>query len=41
MIIKKDVSLTLMTVIDPDMGWFEIVEIQTFNIDEVTHGNDE
>ena len=30
-----------MTMIDPATGWFEIVEIPTFNLDEVTAGNDE
>ena len=27
--------------IDPDIGWFEIVEIPAFDLDEVTSGNDE
>ena len=30
-----------MTMIEPETGWFEIVEIPTFNLDEVTAGNDE
>ena len=38
---KKDDSLTCMTMIDPVTGWFEIVKIPTFDLDEVTAGNDE
>ena len=30
-----------MTMIDLATGWFEIVEIPTFDLDEVTAGNDE
>ena len=30
-----------MTVIDPATGWFGIVEIPTYDLDEVTAGNDE
>ena len=30
-----------MTIIGPIMSWFEIVEIPTYNIDEVTSSNDE
>ena len=40
-IIKNNVSLTYMTIIDLATGWFKIVEISTFNLDEVTAGNDE
>ena len=29
-----------MTMIDPAKGWLKIVEIPTFDIDEVTAGND-
>ena len=39
-IIQKDDSLTCMTMIDPTTGWFEIVEIPTFDLHEVTSGND-
>ena len=28
-----------MTMIDPATGWFEIVEIPTFDLEEVTIGN--
>ena len=38
---QKDDSLTCMTMIDPDTGWLEIFEILTFDLDEVTAGNDE
>ena len=38
---QKDDSLTCMTMIDPVTGWFEIVKILTFDLDEVTAGNDE
>ena len=30
-----------MTMIDPDTGWFEIVKILMFELDEVMTGNDE
>ena len=30
-----------MSMIDPAKGWFEIVEVPTFDLDEVTGGNDE
>ena len=30
-----------MTMIDPPTGWFKIVEIPTYNLDEVTGGNDD
>ena len=34
-------SLTCMTMIDPATGWFDIVKIPTFDLDEVRAGNDE
>ena len=40
-IVKINFSLTCMTMIDPAMGWFKIVEIPTFDLDAVTGGNDE
>ena len=40
-IIRNNVSLTCMTMIDLVTGWFDIAEIMTFSIDEVTAGNDE
>ena len=30
-----------MTMIKPTTGWFEIVEIPTYELNEVTGGNDE
>ena len=30
-----------MMMIEPATGWFEIVEIMTFDLDEATEGNDE
>ena len=39
--IRNNYSLTCMTMIDPSAGWFKIVEISTFNLEEVTLGNDE
>ena len=38
---QKDDSLTCMTMIDPATGWFDIFEIQKFDLDEVMAGNDE
>ena len=40
-IIKNNVSLTCMKMIDPDTYWFEVVKVPTYDIDEVTVGNDE
>ena len=39
-IYKKD-RIPCMTMIDPASGWFEIVEITTFNLKEVMAGNDD
>ena len=39
-IIRKDASLTCMTMIDPATGWFKFFDIPTFDLDEVTAGND-
>ena len=39
--ICNNASLTCMKMIDPDTGWFEIVKIQTFDLDKVAKGNDE
>ena len=38
-IIRNNVSLTCMRIIDPVPGWLEIVEIPTFNLYEVIAGN--
>ena len=40
-ITRNNASLACMTMIEPDTGWFDIVEIPTCNIDEVTGGNNE
>ena len=39
-IIKNDVSLTCMTMINLATGWFEIVEITLFDLNEVMDGKD-
>ena len=38
--IRRNASLTYITMIDPATGWFEIFEIPTFDLEEVTLGND-
>ena len=38
-IIKKNFSLTYVTMIYPATGWFEIVEVPKFDLDEVMGGN--
>ena len=40
-IITKEFSLTCMTFLDPVTGWFEIVQVPLFNIDDVKNGNRE
>ena len=40
-IIRNNDSLTCMTMIEPATIWFEIVEIPTFDLQEVTLYNDE
>ena len=40
-IIHNNDSLTCMKMIDPATVWFKIVDILTFDLDEVTAGNDE
>ena len=40
-VIQNNTSLTCMTMIDPATGWFDIVKIPTFDLDEVALGNDE
>ena len=40
-IIRNNDSLTCMMIIDSSTGWFEIIDIMTFDLDEVTAGNDE
>ena len=40
-VIRNNASLNCMTIIDPDTGWSEIVEIPMFDLEEVTIGNNE
>ena len=40
-IIKNNVSLTCMKIIDPATGWFKITKIPTYSLDEVIGVNDE
>ena len=40
-IIQKNVNIICMEMIDPATGWFEIFKIPTFDLKEVTIGNDE
>ena len=40
-IISNNVSLTCMTMINPATGWFGIVEILMYKLNEVIGGNDE
>ena len=40
-IVKNNVSLTCMTIIDPATGWFEIFDMPMFDLNEVTCSNDE
>ena len=40
-VIRHNSSLTCMPMIDPTTGWLEIVETPTFDLEEVTIGNDE
>ena len=40
-IIKNNASITYMMMINPATGWFEIVKVKTYDLDEVTGGNDE
>ena len=38
-IIKKDVRLNFIKIIDPDTVWFGIGEVPCFNLQEVENGN--
>ena len=40
-IIKNNISLTCMKTIYPSTGWFEIYKVLTYDLDDVTGGNDE
>ena len=40
-VIRKNSSITCMTMIDPATGWFNIFEIPMFDPDKVKIGNDE
>ena len=37
----NNASPTCMTIIDPAIGWFNIIEIPTFDLNELALGNDE
>ena len=39
--IKNNVSLSCMTMIDPDTGWFEMVKVTKFDLDEITGDNED
>ena len=39
--IKNNVSIKYTMMINPTTGWFKIVEILTYNLNEVKGGNDE
>ena len=39
-VIRNNASLTFMTIFYPTTGWFNIVEIPRFDLEEVTLGND-
>ena len=39
--IKNNVSLTYMRTIDPTTGWFGIVKVPAFDLEDVAAGNDE
>ena len=41
LIIKKDMSLTCMKIIDPTTGWFKIVKVPCFDLDELERWNSE
>ena len=38
-IVDKELSLTCMTMIDPVTGWFKIVEVPSFIVDDVKNKN--
>ena len=40
-IINNNFSITCMPMIEPATGWFEIVEVPMFDLNEVTEGNNE
>ena len=37
--IKNDACIACMTMINPDIGWFEIFKVMTFDLDKATEGN--
>ena len=39
-IIKNNVSLTCMTMTDPALGWFRIIKVPTYDLNDFTGGND-
>ena len=40
-VIKNDVSITCMKIIEPATDWFETIKVPTFELEEVTGGNDD
>ena len=40
-IISNNFSLTCMSIIEPATGWFDVVKIPRYNLDEVAGNNDE
>ena len=40
-VVRKNYSLTCMTMIEPNTGWFEIFKIPRFDLEKVTVGYDE
>ena len=38
---NSDDSISCKMMIEPTMGWFEIIEVTTFDLNEVTDGNTE
>ena len=37
---KNDICITCMMMINPSSGWFLIMKVTTFDLDEVASGND-
>ena len=40
-IIRDNVNMNCVNMINPSTGWFDIVEILTYDLNELTAGNDE
>ena len=37
---EVELQLTAMTMVDPAMGWFEIIEVPYYNIEDVINNKD-